>query len=228
MTAFPNTRQTLVAGLICLGFSLGAAAQGTSPMPAKAGAHTAGSSVPKEDSNFVHQAAIGGMTEVKLGNIAQQQASNAQVKQFGARMVKDHSKANDELKQLASRKGIDVPPELDSKHQKDVDQLQKKQGAEFDRAYMDHMVKDHKKDVSDFKKEANSGKDPDIKAFAAKTLPTLESHLAQAKAIDKKLEDTDDDENASTRPREDIPPVGTGPREEPGALKETLPGTQLP
>jgi putative membrane protein len=197
MTAFPNTRQTLVAGLICLGFSLGAAAQGTSPMPAKAGAHTAGSSVPKEDSNFVHQAAIGGMTEVKLGNIAQQQASNAQVKQFGARMVKDHSKANDELKQLASRKGIDVPPELDSKHQKDVDQLQKKQGAEFDRAYMDHMVEDHRKDVSDFRKEANAGKDPDIKAFAAKTLPTLEEHLQMAESIQAAVKKNGSDKSGS-------------------------------
>ena len=197
MTPFPNTRHTLVAGLICVGFSLGAAAQGTSTMPAKAGAHSAGSSVPKEARTFVHEAAIGGMTEVKLGNLAQQQASNAQVKQFGARMVKDHSKANDELKQLASSKGIDVPAELDSKHQKDIDQLQKKQGAEFDRAYMDHMVKDHKKDVSDFKKEANSGKDPDIKAFAAKTLPTLEEHLQMAESTHAAVKKSGNDKSSS-------------------------------
>ena len=197
MTPFPNTRHTLVAGLICVGFSLGAAAQGTSTMPAKAGAHSAESSMPKEARTFVHEAAIGGMTEVKLGNLAQQQASNAQVKQFGARMVKDHSKANDELKQLASRKGIEVPADLDSKHQKDVDQLQKKQGAEFDRAYMDHMVKDHKKDVSDFKKEANSGKDPDIKAFAAKTLPTLEEHLQIAESTQAAVKKSGNDKSSS-------------------------------
>ena len=185
MTPFPNTRHTLVAGLICVGFSLGAAAQST--MPAKAGAHSAESSVPKEARTFVHEAAIGGMTEVKLGNLAQQQASNAQVKQFGARMVKDHSKANDELKQLASRKGIEVPADLDSKHQKDVDQLQKKQGAEFDRAYMDHMVKDHKKDIAEFRKQASSGKDPEIKAFAAKSLPTLQEHLKMAEAANAEV-----------------------------------------
>ena len=182
MTTFPKTRHTLLAGLICLGFSVGAAAQGTGTMPAKAGAQTAGSSIPKEDRTFAHEAAIGGMAEVKLGNLAQQQASSEQVKQFGARMVKDHSHANDELKQVASRKGIQLPTNLDSKTQKDVDDLQKKQGADFDKAYMDHMVKDHKKDVSDFKKEANSGKDPDVKAFAAKTLPTLQEHLQLAES----------------------------------------------
>ena len=187
MTTYPNTRHALLAGLICVGFSVGAAAQGTTTMPAKAGAHTADSNVPKEARNFVHEAAIGGMTEVKLGNLAQQQASNEQVKQFGARMVKDHSKANDELKQVASRKGIEIPTELDSKHQKDVNGLQKKQGADFDRAYMDHMVKDHKKDVSEFKKEANSGKDPDVKAFAAKTLPTLQEHLQMAESTHASL-----------------------------------------
>jgi len=185
MTTYPKIRHTLLAGLICLGFSACAAAQGTSTMPAKAGAQTAASSnVPKEARTFVHEAAIGGMTEVKLGNLAQQQASSAQVKQFGARMVKDHSQANAELKQVASSKGIEVPAELDSKHQKDVDALQKKQGADFDKAYMDHMVKDHKKDVSEFKKEASSGKDADIKAFAAKTLPTLEEHLQLAESTD--------------------------------------------
>ena len=197
MTTFPNTRHTLLAGLICLGFSVGAAAQGTGTMPAKAGGQTAASNVPKEARTFVHEAAIGGMTEVKLGNLAQQQASSAQVKQFGARMVKDHSQANAELKQVASSKGIEVPAELDSKHQKDVDQLQKKQGADFDRAYMDHMVKDHKKDVSEFKKEANSGKDADIKAFAAKTLPTLEDHLQLAESTHAALKKGGHDKSGS-------------------------------
>ena len=166
-------------------------------MPAKAGGQTASSNVPSADRTFAHHAAIGGMAEVKLGNLAQQQASSAQVKQFGARMVKDHSKANDELKQVASRKGIQLPTELDTQHQKDVDQLQKKQGAEFDRAYMDHMVKDHKKDVSDFKKEANSGKDPDIKAFAAKTLPTLEQHLQMAESSQAAVKKGGNDKSSS-------------------------------
>ena len=90
-----------------------------------------------------------------------------------------------------------MPAELNSKHQKDVDQLQKKQGAEFDRAYMDHMVEDHRKDVSDFRKEANAGKDPDIKAFAAKTLPTLEEHLQMAESIQAAVKKNGSDKSGS-------------------------------
>ena len=156
-----------------------------------------GAAVPAADRAFAEKAAAGGAAEVEGGKVAEQRAANDKVKQFGARMVQDHGKANDELKQLASRKGIEVPADLDSKHQKDVDQLQKKQGAEFDRAYMDHMVKDHKKDVSDFKKEANSGKDPDIKAFAAKTLPTLEEHLQMAESTHAAVKKSGNDKSSS-------------------------------
>jgi putative membrane protein len=94
-------------------------------------------------------------------------------------MVSDHSKANDELKQLASKKGIELPaqPPMDAHMQK----LQGLSGAEFDREYMSHMLNDHQKDVAAFKKEASGGRDPDVKAFAAKTLPTLESHLQMVK-----------------------------------------------
>jgi putative membrane protein len=132
------------------------------------------------DKSFVMEAASGGLTEVELGKLAEQKASNAQVKQFGSRMVQDHSKANDELKQVASNKGVQLPAEPDSKHQRDIKRLQGLSGTEFDRAYITHMVADHKKDVSDFQKEAKSGKDADVKAFAAKTLPTLQEHLKMA------------------------------------------------
>jgi putative membrane protein len=114
--------------------------------------------------------------------MAQQKASSDQVKQFGARMVDDHSKANDELKQIASAKGITLPTDLDAKHKAKMDKMQKLSGAQFDRAYMDDMLSDHKHDVADFKKEASSGKDSELKAFAAKTLPTLEDHLKMAQS----------------------------------------------
>lgn len=171
-------KQALCAALLGLGAALGASAQTTAASAPAAGAR----SLPGADRKFVENAAIGGLTEVELGNLAQQKASNDQVKQFGARMVQDHSKANDELKQIASSKGVQLPASLDKKHQKDVERFQKMTGAQFDKAYMSHMVDDHKKDVSEFKKEADSGKDGDIKGFASKTLPTLQEHLQLAQA----------------------------------------------
>ena len=164
----------------------GATGATTPKMGATTGTMSAGSTgsasakLAGADKTFVEKAAIGGMAEVELGNLAQQKAASDQVKQFGARMVTDHSKANDELKQIASTKGVQLPSALDDKHKKDKDRLQKMSGADFDKAYMSHMVDDHKQDVAEFKKEANGGKDGDVKGFAAKTLPTLEEHLKLA------------------------------------------------
>ena len=164
----------------------GATGATTPKMGATTGTMSAGSTgsasakLAGADKTFVEKAAVGGMAEVQLGNLAQQKAANDQVKQFAARMVTDHTKANDELKQIASKKGMQVPSSLDKKHQSDMDRLQKMSGADFDKAYMSHMVDDHKQDVAEFKKEANGGKDGDVKGFAAKTLPTLEEHLKLA------------------------------------------------
>jgi len=153
---------------------------------AQSGASRLGSA----DNSWVMKVAAGGLAEVELGKLAQSQGSSDAVKQFGKRMVDDHSKANDELSQLASRKGITLPTSLDAKHQATKDRLSKLSGAAFDRAYMDDMVKDHREDVSEFRKEATNGQDADVKAFAAKTLPTLEEHLKMAQdtdaAVDKK------------------------------------------
>ena len=140
--------------------------------------------VPAADKDFAQKAAIGGLAEVQLGTLAQQKASNAQVKQFGSHMVEDHSKANDELKQIASAKGLALPTDLDATHKSKVAKMEKLSGAEFDRAYMDEMVADHKKDVAEFRKQSTSGKDNDLKAFAGKTLPTLEAHLKMAQSTD--------------------------------------------
>ena len=139
------------------------------------------------DSHFVMEAAKGGLAEVEKGRLAADKASSADVKQFGQRMVDDHSKANDELKSVASQKGITLPTELDAKDKAMVDKLSKLSGDAFDKAYMTDMVKDHKTDVADFKKEANHGKDADVKSFASKTLPTLEEHLRMAEDIHSKM-----------------------------------------
>ena len=139
------------------------------------------------DSVWVTKVAQGGMAEVELGKLAQSNAANPAVKEFGQRMVEDHTKANEELSSIAAKKGVTVPASLDAKNQALKDRLSKLSGKDFDRAYMTEMVKDHKEDVAEFRKQANSERDPDVKAFAAKTLPTLEEHLKMAQDTYKTL-----------------------------------------
>jgi len=139
------------------------------------------------DSHFAMKAAAGGMAEVKLGELALRNASSQDVKTFGQRMVDDHTKANDNLKQIASKDNINLPTSIDAKDQATYDRLSKLHGAAFDKAYMQDMVKDHKTDVAEFQKEANSGKNPDIKGFASDTLPTLQQHLSLAEQTAAKV-----------------------------------------
>lgn len=118
-----------------------------------------------------------------LANLLVEKASSSDVKKFGQRMVDDHSRANDQLKQLASQKKVDLPQDLSAKDKATKASLEKLSGEQFDQAYMKGMVKDHKKDVSEFRRESTSAQDPDVKKFAAETLPTLEDHLKQAEDI---------------------------------------------
>jgi len=145
----------------------------------------AATTVPDTDKKFVMDAAMGGMTEVELGKLASKNASAPAVKDFGNHMVDDHSKANDELGNLAKSKGVTPPAALDSEHQKVVDKLSKLNGAAFDRAFMSQMLTDHKKTIALFNKTSVSAKDSDIKSFATKTLPTLKSHLQMAEQANK-------------------------------------------
>lgn len=139
--------------------------------------------VSEKDSKFMTSAASGGMMEVELGNLAQQQAANPRVKEFGAMMVRDHSKANNELKQLAATKQVTLPAELGNHHQMMVDDLKKKTGKDFDKAYIDMMVDDHHEDIEAFKDAAENATDSDIRGFAGRTLPTLQTHLDSAQAL---------------------------------------------
>jgi putative membrane protein len=132
------------------------------------------------DRKFVMEAAEGGMAEVELGRLAASQGTNPDVKAFGQRMVDDHSKANDKLKTIATEEGITLPTTLKGEMKTMHDKLSKTSGAAFDKMYMSHMVKDHVKDVKEFEKESKSGKDADVKQFAADTLPTLREHLQMA------------------------------------------------
>jgi len=133
------------------------------------------------DKTFARNAAAGGAAEVELGKIATDKASNQKVKDFGQMMVTDHTKASDELKSVATKKGITLPAGPTSKDKATAAKLSKLSGAEFDQAYMKDMVADHEKDVAEFQKEADSGSDPDLKSWAGTTLPTLQEHLKMAR-----------------------------------------------
>lgn len=133
-----------------------------------------------QDKKFADAAARGGQMEVMMGKLAETNASNPAVKSLGAMMVTDHSKANEELKQIASALHYMLPSSLDTEKQKKYDDLKAKKGSDFDKAYADLMVKDHKEDIEEFKKEASKGTEPSLKSFAAKTLPTLEHHLKES------------------------------------------------
>lgn len=135
------------------------------------------------DTKFMRGAATGGMEEVELGKLAAQKASNPDVKSFGQHMVDDHSKANDQLKQLAAQKGVTLPAAMSNMQKHDVSKLAKLSGAAFDSTYVSMMVQDHKKDVAEFQKESKSGKDSDLKSWASSTLPTLEDHLKMIEGI---------------------------------------------
>ncbi|HEX5080101.1 MAG TPA: DUF4142 domain-containing protein [Geminicoccaceae bacterium] len=132
------------------------------------------------DMDFAKEAAQGGLMEVRLGELAQQQAKAQSVKDFGQRMVEDHGKANDKLKQIAEQKGIELPQDLPEDAKATYDELQQKSGAEFDQAYMDEMVSDHEKDVAAFEDYVENGQDAELQSFAEETLPTLKEHLEQA------------------------------------------------
>ena len=144
-------------------------------------------SLSEADRKFVMEAAEGGQMEVELGQMAKQKASNDAVKQFGERMATDHSKANQELAQLAAGKGIELPKQPGRKAQSEQDRLSKASGSTFDREYVKMTVKDHEKDVAAFKRASKDAKDPDVKAWAAKTLPTLEDHLKSIKQIESQV-----------------------------------------
>jgi putative membrane protein len=159
-------------------------------------------------SEFIQKMAVGGMAEVQMGKLATQHAASAEVKEFGQMMVKDHTQANNQLKQVASQLNVQLPKTLDKEHQDLADRLSKLKGAEFDREYMDAMVKDHKEDVSELRSragktmtskgpaEAGKGQavgttgdkgEQALTQWAAKTLPVIEKHLQRAEQIQQKL-----------------------------------------
>jgi putative membrane protein len=135
------------------------------------------------DSSFYKDAAEGGISEVQLGQLAQQKGTNAAVKDFGAMMVKDHSAANQKLKALASSMQVALPDSPSLMQKASMAKLELLSGDSFDKSYIKAMIADHKTDIKEFQQEVSDGKDPEAKAFAAATLPTLKMHLAKCQSI---------------------------------------------
>jgi putative membrane protein len=184
----------VILSLCSAGFALAQGRSGAMPNPAmqtgapysdfgatansrttNAGAKSAGGTLSPMDKNFMINAAKGGMMEVDGGKMAAMNSQNAEVKKFGSRMMNDHSKANDELRAIATRKGMGLPSTKSGMSWKS------------DKNYMDMMVKDHVADLAEFRQEAKSGSDPEVKRFAEKTSMVIEKHLALAKELDGKL-----------------------------------------
>ena len=183
-TASTSTTSSDTSGTTSTYDTSGTSSTAATGMTGATGMSGATSSMDPADNDFMTKATQGGLAEVDMGNMA---ASKADVKAFGNRMVTDHSKANDELKQLAATKGVVQPGDVNDEQKKTMDALSSKSGKDFDKAYMDDMVKDHETDVKEFEKASKNAKDADLKAWATKTLPTLQEHLKMAKDAQKKV-----------------------------------------
>ena len=144
-------------------------------------------SVSKDDAQFVVNAANAGMTEIQLGQYAQQSGMAKDVKDYGAMMVNDHTQAAEKLKEVAASKNITLPAAISPDMQKNIDDLKAKTGKDFDKAYIGMMIDDHKKVIDQFETESKNGSDADIRAFADSTLPTLKKHLHHAEECNKMM-----------------------------------------
>jgi putative membrane protein len=135
------------------------------------------------DRNFMREAAAGSIAEVRLGRLAVERGERPSVREFGQRMVADHSKANDRLRDLARNKGISLPNEMNEESLSLYRRLSRLHGAAFDSAYIQAMKDDHAKDIEAFRKEARNGRDSEVRAFADNTLPTLRDHSRMVDAL---------------------------------------------
>jgi putative membrane protein len=143
--------------------------------------------VSDQDREFVNKAATGNLAEIELGRVAAQRAARPSVRSFGERMVIDHGRSNAELTSLARSKGIEVPTALEPSQQAVRDRLSALSGNDFDRAYMSEMVRDHTEDIALFERAAEISTDPDLKAWAAQSLPMLREHLALARQVNSEV-----------------------------------------
>jgi putative membrane protein len=152
--------------------------------PAAGPMDTTGADSMFNDKVFVKKAAEDNVTQVELGKLAQEKGTSEAVKEFGKRMVEDHTKANQDIAPVAAEVKVDIPSELPRGAKKTREKLAKLSGADFDRAYAKLMLNDQKQDVESFTQEARLGKIPQVQSFAAKTLPTLQEHQKMAQELE--------------------------------------------
>lgn len=137
------------------------------------------------DKAFLKLAADANMTEAHLGKMAQEQAAESGVKDYGQTLAQDHTKAYEELTVLANKTGESIPKGIDVRRNRAIEELTKQKGAGFDRRFLTHEVQDHRKAIAEFKRETEKGQNADIKAYAQKMIPTLEGHLRKAEELEK-------------------------------------------
>ena len=189
MDAFDKVVCRIAMGLMVAGIFLAVAAtESGSWVSAEKDATTQkGLSTNANDQAFLKKAVDDDLAEVEMARLALHKASSQQVKSFAQTMVNDHSKAKDQLEKIASNKHVEIPKGLSTKNQATKDRLATFSGEQFDNAYIAEMLKDHKQDIATFRHEMNSAQDVDIREFADKSLPSLESHLKQAESITPEL-----------------------------------------
>ena len=178
-------RKTIIPNVAVVLFMFGGAAAFAQQPNSTATSNSAATA--SADQNFIKEVAMGGMAEVELGTLASEKAADERVKAFGRKMVTDHGAANEQLKSLAATKRIALSPDVDPTHKARYDQLKGLSGAAFDRAYVTSMLADHEKDVAAFRREASSAQDADVKAWAGRTLPTLEEHLKMVRELERQV-----------------------------------------
>jgi putative membrane protein len=168
---------------ILLGLVTGVSAQNPASTPRPESATSApAAELSSTDRAFITKAAEGGRAEIELGQLAQQKASTDEVKALGKRIADDHQQANRDLEAIAGQKHVTLPSSLNAEHSALKSKLESASGAAFDRQYVVAMIEDHKHDIAEFERAASDARDADVKAFASKTVPTLQEHLRQAEA----------------------------------------------
>jgi putative membrane protein len=169
-----------------LAMTLLATAALASPAAYAAGPREGATQLAKEDKDFLSDAAMGSLYQVKLGQIVSKQAASEDVKRFAQRMVDDHTKVNEKLTELAQKEGVALPQQLDKKHQEMLDKVVHESGPKLERTYLVGAIADQKDDMKAFEHEAKDGKNPAVKQFATTSLPVLEDHLTLARqALDR-------------------------------------------
>jgi len=137
------------------------------------------------DASAMKQLAQGNLNEIAAGKTAQSKAQSPDVKNFGQKMVTDHGRMLEDLRSLAKKKDVALPQDANMKDMAQMKLMERKSGADFDREFMEHMVKDHEKDLKDVQDIAAKAKDPEFKAAVQKAIPTIRSHLELAQRISK-------------------------------------------